>query len=73
MAAIYPWMSPGGWNLIGAMPIPTFDLQVSASPALFEAGDVVTFFEIDAGTFQALEKSGRDPVSLRREFLVESL
>jgi allophanate hydrolase subunit 1 len=55
------------------MPIPTFDLQVSASPALFEAGDVVTFFEIDAGTFQTLEKSGRDPIALRREFLVDSL
>jgi len=73
MAAIYPWMSPGGWNLIGAMPIPTFDLQVRASPALFEAGDVVTFFEIDAGTFQTLEKPGRDPIALRREFLVDSL
>ena len=71
MAAIYPWLSPGGWNLIGAVPIPTFDLQVNGSPALFEAGDRVSFFAVDTATYQALEKPVRDPIAQRREFLVE--
>ena len=69
MAAIYPWVSPGGWNLIGAVPLPTFDLSHSAAPALFEAGDVVSFYAIDWEEYAHLERPVADPVAFRAQFL----
>jgi len=45
--AIYPWDSPGGWNLIGRTPIRLFDAADAAHPTLFEPGDEVVWQEID--------------------------
>ncbi len=54
MACIYPWLSPGGWNLIGRTPVRPFDLR-EAEPALLRAGDVVTWQRVDQATFDQLE------------------
>ena len=43
---VYPWASPGGWQLIGRTSLRLFD-PASARPALLAAGDTVRF--IDAG------------------------
>ena len=72
MAAIYPWMSPGGWNLVGAIPVATFDLANTVAPALFEAGDLVSFYAIDWAEYQRLDQPATDPIAFRAQFLVES-
>ena len=55
MACIYPWLSPGGWNLIGRTPVRPFDLR-EAEPALLRAGDVVTWRRLDRAEFDQLER-----------------
>jgi len=44
LTAVYPWESPGGWQLIGHCPVPLFDARCSA-PALLAPGDEVRFVE----------------------------
>lgn len=49
---VYPFATPGGWNVIGRSPAVLFD--VARRPAvLLRAGDTVRFVEIDAGAFAA--------------------
>ncbi len=50
---IYPLDSPGGWNLIGRMPIPLFD-QEREKPILFSAGDRVTFYAVCIDEYEHL-------------------
>ncbi|OEY65648.1 5-oxoprolinase subunit PxpB [Marinobacter sp. X15-166B] len=51
--ALYPMMSPGGWNLIGRTPLTLFDPQ--RTPASFlNAGQQVRFRAIDAAEYRAL-------------------
>lgn len=40
--AIYPFATPGGWNIIGVTSIKAFDIE-RESPALFSVGDRVRF------------------------------
>jgi KipI family sensor histidine kinase inhibitor len=54
MCAVYPWVSPGGWRLIGRTPVRFFDASDSARPALFAPGDLVSFTAIDRAAFDAL-------------------
>ena len=42
---IYPFETPGGWNLIGRTPLPMFDLG-RASPCLLQPGDLPRFVSI---------------------------
>jgi inhibitor of KinA len=49
---VYPFATPGGWNLIGRTPLKMFD-ATRAEPALLRAGDQVTFRAIGAGEFAA--------------------
>jgi inhibitor of KinA len=51
---IYPLASPGGWNLIGRVPVRPFDSQRD-DPVLFRAGDEVTFYAVDEGEFLRLD------------------
>lgn len=48
--AVYPSVSPGGWNLIGRCPLLMFDLQAEP-PMPVEVGDRVRFFAIDRSEF----------------------
>jgi inhibitor of KinA len=43
---IYPFETPGGWQLIGRTTVKPFDLSRSET-CLFQAGDVVQFFAVD--------------------------
>ncbi len=45
---IYPFASPGGWNLIGWTPLKLFD-PASENPFLFAPGDTVRFIPIEGG------------------------
>jgi inhibitor of KinA len=41
MCSVYPWESPGGWNLLGRTPVALFDLRCAEQPAMLAAGDWV--------------------------------
>ena len=49
---IYPYVTPGGWNLIGRTPLAMFDIA-RREPALLRAGDRVRFRAIDNEEFAA--------------------
>ena len=54
--AVYPAMSPGGWNLIGRTPVGLFD-PASPRPALMEPGDRVRFQPVDRAAYDDLAAS----------------
>ncbi|MFZ3591477.1 5-oxoprolinase subunit PxpB [Bacillus sp. DJP31] len=47
---IYPFSSPGGWNIIGQTPISLFDSQ-KADPFLLLPGDQIQFYSISKEEF----------------------
>ena len=52
---IYPYKSPGGWNIIGRTPIKLFNNKVDNSkPSLFSPGDTVKFKLITKKEFNNL-------------------
>lgn len=54
MCGIYPWDSPGGWNLLGRTPVRLFDPTQTRQPALLAAGDEVCWTEVDRPTHDRL-------------------
>jgi inhibitor of KinA len=48
---IYPFSSPGGWNIIGRTPVQLFDQQ-RTEPVLLQPGDNVTFYSISEDEFK---------------------
>jgi KipI family sensor histidine kinase inhibitor len=55
MCAVYPWESPGGWNLLGRTPVPLFDAADEAAPALLESGDQVRWRIVERAEYDHLE------------------
>jgi inhibitor of KinA len=51
-AGIYPFESPGGWNIIGRTPLRLFDPN-RTPPTVFSAGDRVRFRKITRDEFEA--------------------
>lgn len=51
--AIYPFTSPGGWNIIGRTPIDLVDYN-QQPPCIFEVGDSIKFNPISKSEFLAL-------------------
>jgi inhibitor of KinA len=49
---IYPFESPGGWQLIGRTSVSLFDLH-SDNPCLLKPGDQVQFYSIPIESFQS--------------------
>jgi inhibitor of KinA len=47
---IYPFTSPGGWNIIGRTPLKLFDKN-KEEPTFFQPGDEVTFYSITEDEF----------------------
>lgn len=47
MCAVYPWESPGGWNLLGRTPVVLFDPRQDEQPAMLAAGDEVRWVAVD--------------------------
>jgi inhibitor of KinA len=48
---IYPFDSPGGWQIIGRTPLPLFDTYAEGL-TLFQVGDRVQFYPIERGEFE---------------------
>jgi len=48
---VYPFASPGGWNIIGRTPLPLFDSE-RKEPVLLQPGDNVTFYPISEDAFE---------------------
>lgn len=59
---IYPFDSPGGWNIIGRTPLNMFDLE-KEEPALLQPGDEVHFYAIDKDIFNEMQQ--QQPVSIQ--------
>ncbi len=53
---IYPFSSPGGWNLIGQTPLEIFNLS-SPQNSLIQMGDKVQFKSISKNEYERLKKS----------------
>jgi len=51
---IYPYESPGGWNIIGRTPTKLFNKQNETSPCLLSPGDSVKFKSISKEEFEKL-------------------
>ncbi|ULQ51651.1 5-oxoprolinase subunit PxpB [Flavihumibacter fluvii] len=52
---IYPFTSPGGWNILGRTPLRVFNIN-DPDLCLLKAGDTVIFSPIDAKTFYYLNQ-----------------
>lgn len=68
MCAVYPWTSPGGWNLLGSTPLQLFDPD-SQPPALLAAGDRVRWQPIDRAQYRELERAQANGTLPRAQFL----
>jgi len=69
MCAVYPWDSPGGWNLLGRTPVRLFDLQHTHQPAMLAAGDVVRWHAIKRDEYQHLLTQCQCGALARESFL----
>jgi KipI family sensor histidine kinase inhibitor len=56
---VYPFATPGGWNIIGHTSVRLFDLPRQPS-ALLRAGDTVRFHAIDAADLESLGPASPD-------------
>ncbi len=56
MCSVYPWESPGGWNLLGRTPVVLFDPAQTENPAMLAAGDVVHWTAVDRATHDRLAR-----------------
>lgn len=70
LCGVYPWDSPGGWNLLGRTPVRLFDPRRVEQPAMLAAGDTVQWNAVDRNTYDALEKAIGQGLP-RSHFLVE--
>ncbi len=52
---IYPYESPGGWNIIGRTPVKLFNKKNETNPCLLTPGDTVIFKSISKKEFKKLE------------------
>lgn len=64
---IYPFDSPGGWNIIGQTPLRMFDSHLQ-DPSLLHAGDHIKFVRVSLKEFQQLKKTHECPGSESRSF-----
>lgn len=70
LTGIYPWDSPGGWHILGNCPVPLFD-GTQNPPALFKAGDSVSFRSIELDEFRTISASVTDR-SFTRDSLLQT-
>ena len=49
--AVYPDISPGGWNIIGRCPLPMFDRSGAEPEAFLQVGDQVRFRSVSREEF----------------------
>ena len=61
ITAIYPVVSPGGYQMMGLTPVPIYDRFQSLSifeqsPVLLRIGDRIKFVQVDAGEFDTIRQ-----------------
>lgn len=56
---IYPYKSPGGWNVVGCTPLNMFD-SWREKPSLLQPGDKVKFVPISTAEFELIRKGMAD-------------
>ena len=71
MCSVYPWESPGGWNLVGRTPVVLFDPLRTGQPAMLAAGDELCWTEVDRATHDRLAAEIANGLP-RETFLKES-
>lgn len=54
LCSVYPWESPGGWNLLGRTPVVLFDPARVEQPAMLAAGDEVRWTPVNRSTHDQL-------------------
>lgn len=69
---VYPWESPGGWQLLGRCPVPMFDLALP-SPVLLAPGDRVRFEAVRPARYAELEAALRGGALRADSFMQASL
>lgn len=57
-SSIYPFATPGGWNVIGRTSLALFD-PLREPPSLLDAGDAVSFRPISAADFERIAHKQR--------------
>lgn len=70
MCAVYPWVSPGGWNLVGSIPLDLF-LPSETPPALLASGDTVSWKPISQRDYAEIEAALGNGQLRRQNFLQE--
>lgn len=68
MCGVYPWASPGGWRLLGHIPLPLFDLAQTEAPAWLTAGDTVRWMAVDRTEHDRLAADWARGVLVRQDF-----
>ena len=68
LSTIYPWESPGGWQLLGRCPVPLFDVGL-ASPGLLAPGDRVGFEAVTSARYSELHGALRGGELLADSFM----
>lgn len=64
---IYPFESPGGWNIIGRTPISIFSTKNNGTEN-FKPGELIKFFEINIEEFNQIEQLvNEDNYSIKKE------
>lgn len=56
MCAVYPWDSPGGWNLLGRTPVQLFDLRLAEHPSMLAVGDQVRWYPVPLAEYERLHQ-----------------
>ena len=69
MCAVYPWDSPGGWNLLGRTPVQLFDLRFADQPAMLAVGDRVRWYAVPLAEYERLHQLGQAGQLPRDTFL----
>ena len=69
MCAVYPWESPGGWNLLGRTPVQLFDLKQAGQPAMLAAGDRVRWYAVSRNEYEQLQQQIQGGALPRESFL----
>lgn len=72
MCAVYPWESPGGWNLLGRTPVALFDAADEAAPSLLESGDQVRWRCVGRAEYEHLSGELASGRLRRADFLVSA-
>jgi inhibitor of KinA len=60
LTAVYPWESPGGWNLLGSCPVPFFNPDWT-EPALLSPSDHLRFTPIGESEYADILRADSDP------------